>query len=1361
MVAWLGAVVGCGGDDDPNPGQAGRGGGAGTGEAGESGEAGSGQAGDGHGGGDGGDDGAGGSRAGSGTGGRSGSGGASSGTGGEGGVAEGGAGGVGGSTGGAGGTSGSGATGGTGGTGGTSGSGGSGGGGGVVGCVKVAPNGDDAAALASDGALPFENVQPAIDFAASAGATKVCVAAGAACGDMATYPGPNADLTMRNGISVHGKYESTGWTRCPNSETRLEPTTALGVLFDSDIDVVTDLDGFHIEALSASTTAAVTVDAAVGARLVDVSTQLASGAPPDNAFGVRLSDGAEAAILGCTIEVLGAVVQAIGVEAVDSRITVDDWQGQGTEVTVEGLGDVSALRLDNAPGSRIQGGTLDASAPDGDATGSVDTVVVTGDATGLTIQNVQIEATFGPEGTTGIRLYDCGGAAPQVLDNGITSAGLVSDVSPSTISGVVVVGDCDPLIERNTVSSLGGYGTTAVGIACYAGSGVNSRCRLRHNSVTLTNQSTLNGTSSSGVGLRCDGCEEVYRNEVSGFLPTQCFTNCEYLSVGLAVNAGSGGATLVDSNTIDGGCSGKPGGMSGFGSIGISAAGPVRIQNNKVSGGGSCPVSNGATSAGIYVAGAVDVHSNLIDGGVGCNSAGIAVTDSTAVIRNNIIRRGTCATGANIEEVTTLSAPAILENNDLEPSSLGTVLYKNLGGSDPTTAAEVNALPGSANNLSAICAVPLVQGSPCVDVGTPTGAPAVDFDGDTRDALTPDVGPDEWVLSACLGVTCSGHGTCDDSGGTPACVCDTGYENPQGDPADCEDIDECASNNGGCDPLTTCTNTVGGRTCGACPSGYGGNGEIGCTPVVFCSPNPCDNGGECFDVTNGYVCDCPNGVTGSDCDEPFVEVAAGNFHACGITAGGRLRCWGANGQGQAQVPSGTFTHVACDENLTCAIRTNGTLVCFGADGNGQATPPSGTFVALSTSTINGCAIRSDQTLACWGSDDVGQSSPPSGTFTRLAVGNHGCAVRTNQTLACWGANGSGQATPPGGTFVDVAVGYSHTCALSTGGTVTCFGSNGSGESTALGGTFVAIYAAGNESCGLRSDGTIDCWGDTLNGDPSADPGPFSMFSAAPDGGGCGLATGGELRCFGQLKNWRPPGGAYQALSTTCGIGLDLSLSCDLTTPPVGYFSEVVDGPCAIRTDGTAVCWGNDFYGESNVPSGTFLDISRSTSHVCGVRDDNTLICWGSNGVGQSIPPSGTFTDVAVGDGFSCALRTNGTLTCWGNNTFGQSTAPSGTFTALSADYLHSCALRTDGTAVCWGYNPSGQSPASGTFTAISAGQYHACGMRSDGTLACWGDGSSGQTTSPGGSFIDFAAKGYVTCGLRSDATIECWGANVL
>ena len=46
---------------------------------------------------------------------------------------------------------------------------------------------------------------------------------------------------------------------------------------------------------------------------------------------------------------------------------------------------------------------------------------------------------------------------------------------------------------------------------------------------------------------------------------------------------------------------------------------------------------------------------------------------------------------------------------------------------------------------------------------------------------------------------------------------------------DCSDVNECLSNNGGCGSNKKCTNTVGGRICGDCPSGFVDDGnDTGC-----------------------------------------------------------------------------------------------------------------------------------------------------------------------------------------------------------------------------------------------------------------------------------------------------------------------------------------------------------------------------------------------------------------------------------------------------------------------------------------------------------------------------------------------------
>lgn len=69
----------------------------------------------------------------------------------------------------------------------------------------------------------------------------------------------------------------------------------------------------------------------------------------------------------------------------------------------------------------------------------------------------------------------------------------------------------------------------------------------------------------------------------------------------------------------------------------------------------------------------------------------------------------------------------------------------------------------------------------------------------------------------------------------------------------CMDINECASDNGGCTPLlASCNNTIGGYTC-SCIAGYVGNGmgSIGCIDIDECTPPilaDCSSNATCTNV---------------------------------------------------------------------------------------------------------------------------------------------------------------------------------------------------------------------------------------------------------------------------------------------------------------------------------------------------------------------------------------------------------------------------------------------------------------------------------------------------------------------------------
>ena len=65
------------------------------------------------------------------------------------------------------------------------------------------------------------------------------------------------------------------------------------------------------------------------------------------------------------------------------------------------------------------------------------------------------------------------------------------------------------------------------------------------------------------------------------------------------------------------------------------------------------------------------------------------------------------------------------------------------------------------------------------------------------------------------------------------------------------------------------------------------------------------------------------------------------------------------------------------------------------------------------------------------------------------------------------------------------------------------------------------------------------------------------------------------------------------------------------------------------------------------PAGSFTAVSTGDRHSCALRSDGSVVCWGWNEYGQATPPAGSFTAVSTGGAHSCALRSDGSVVCWG------------------------------------------------------------------------------------------------------------------
>ena len=498
----------------------------------------------------------------------------------------------------------------------------------------------------------------------------------------------------------------------------------------------------------------------------------------------------------------------------------------------------------------------------------------------------------------------------------------------------------------------------------------------------------------------------------------------------------------------------------------------------------------------------------------------------------------------------------------------------------------------------------------------------------------------------------------------------------------------------------------------------------------------------------------PHPITGpARYAEPFSILAAGAIHTCALSDDDTVACWGDNEHGQTDAPSGAFGAVSAGRSHSCGLRTDGTLACWGLNDRGQASPPPvSNFKGVTSGGGHSCALRDDGTVACWGDDDQRQTEAPAGRFIAVSAGgDQSCAVRASGTVVCWGDPGSLQSPRIHGRYNAVSSGTAHSCGLRTDDTIRCWSGGLLGDSREVvtdvpGGTFTAVSAHGNNACGLRNTGNIACWGEQLEGEVQ---GPFTAVTVGLFHM-CATRPNGSVECRGNNN--------YGQTDVPSLSGEPQPEATSNTQPAATGFSAVSAGQfhsCALRTNGTIQCWGNNDDGQTDAPDGTFNAVTAGGVHSCALRTNSTIQCWGNNDDGQTDAPDGTFNAVTAGRGHSCALGTNGTIQCWGNNYSGKADAPDGTFSAVTAGGVHSCALRTNSTIQCWGYNFDGQTDApDGTFSAVSAGTFHSCALRTNGTIQCWG--GDGSADAPAATFSAVAAGSH-SCGLRTNGTIQCWG----
>ena len=206
-----------------------------------------------------------------------------------------------------------------------------------------------------------------------------------------------------------------------------------------------------------------------------------------------------------------------------------------------------------------------------------------------------------------------------------------------------------------------------------------------------------------------------------------------------------------------------------------------------------------------------------------------------------------------------------------------------------------------------------------------------------------------------------------------------------------------------------------------------------------------------------------------------------------------------------------------------------------------------------------------------------------------------------------------------------------------------------------------------------------------------------------------------------------------------------------------------DHTVGLKSDGTVVAVGANFYGQCDVSSWTGIaQVAAGCHHTVGLKSDGTLVAVGVNSDGQCDVSSWTgIVQVAAGYYHTVGLKSDGTVVTVGANNYRQGNVSSWSgIVQVAAGYYHTVGLKSDGTVVAAGAISYGQGNVSSWsgIVQVAAGDYHAAGLKSDGTVVAVGDNSYGQcNVSPWSGIVQVAAGLGRTEGLKSDGTVVVVG----